>query len=155
MSIGWKRNLLWARACLQPLGQQEAALWQVSYSQRPYVYSWRMNTIVGRRLGTRNVRRANLRGRGPWVSRCSRQVRCRGARGEAVGQKLRDAAFCWESHRTAFTRLGQGCRWLKDCVLYSPDWGRAQTSRVPHTHTGEQRVSWWNLHKPFLPSQSL
>ena len=33
-----------------------------------------------------------------------------------------------------FTRLGQGCRWLKDCVLCSPDWRRAQTSRPSHPH---------------------
>ena len=70
-----------------------------------------------------------------------------------MGQKLSDVVFCWESHRRqASHRLGQGCRWLKACVLCSPDWGRAQTSRDPHTHIDDQRVSWWNPQKPFLPT---
>lgn len=61
-----------------------------------------MNTIVCRRLGTRNVKRANKRGRGPWVNHCQEtgEWACRGAGGDAVGQKLRDAVFCWESHRS-------------------------------------------------------
>lgn len=108
-----------------------------------------MNTIVCRRLGTRNVRRANESGRGPWVNHCQEtgEWACRGAGGDAVGQKLRDAVFCWESHRSVH-QVRPGLQVAEGLCALQPWLGQSTDLQRPsHPH-------WWPVGQLVEPAEA-